>query len=80
MIASCSGLKSSFCLSIKSVAATLLMTVAPRTALLGADSFDARIWAVAWPAMARPNLQSGEGIFDCYFSGPFGYARGRSEM
>ena len=80
LAASCSGLKSSFCLSIMSGAAKFMATVAPRTALLGADSFDARIWAVAWPAMARPNLQSGEGIFDCYFSGPFGYAWGRSEM
>ena len=26
-----------------------------------------RTWAVAMPEMARPNLQSGEGIFDCYF-------------
>ena len=60
-------MKSSFCLSIMSGAAKFMATVAPRTALLGADSFDARIWAVAMPEMARPNLQSGEGIFDCYF-------------
>ena len=46
-------------------AAKFMATVA-RTALLGADSFDART-AVAMPEMARPNLQSGEGIFDCYF-------------
>ena len=55
--ASCSGLKSSFCLSIMSGAATFMAQVPRRTALLGADSWEAAIWATVMPPMARPNLR-----------------------